>query len=323
MDSRPIPRLGTEVSVIGLGSARYGGGRGAVDEDLALATVAAAVDAGVTLIDTADDSGDGVGERIVGRYLAAHPLTRVVVATRMGQRAAPGAYDLDHFRTWTDRSRANLGVDVLDLVHLHCPPREVCRRDAVFDALDVLVDEKRTTGYGVSARTCEDALAAIARPHVATVEVVLNPLRPKAIEEVLPAAAAAGVAVLARVPLASGLLCGEYHEGTAFADGDPRCAARREDDDGETFAGVDFATGLAAVRALEQAVPPGVPMAQFALRWIIDQPGVTSALPGARTPAQARANATAADLRPLHVDAQARIVDVYDELVRPQVHHRW
>ncbi|GGJ86104.1 oxidoreductase [Pilimelia anulata] len=323
MEKRAIPRMATDVSVIGIGTSQHGGDWGPVDDDRAVATITAAVDAGVTLIDTADTYGAGHCERLIGRYLADHPLANVVIATKMGGGEPLSAYHLDSFRAWTDRSRANLGVEVLDLVHLHCPPPEVYLSDEVFDALDILIDEKRISGYGVSVRSCAEGLSAIARPGVASIEVVLNPLRPKAIECVLPAAQEAGVAVLARVPLASGLLCGAYREDTPFAADDHRCAGRREDVDGETFAGLDYHIGLAAVRALESVVPPGVAMAQFALRWIVDQPGVTAVIPGARTPAQARANAAAADLRPLHIDAQARIAEVYDELVRPQVHHRW
>ncbi|HEX5742148.1 MAG TPA: aldo/keto reductase [Pilimelia sp.] len=324
MEKRAIPRLGTEVGVVGLGTWQFGGEWGPVDEDQALATIHAAVESGVTLLDTADVFGDGRSERVIGRYLASHPLTHVLVATKMGQRGPqdPAAYTLDNFRAWTDRSRTNLGVDVLDLVHLQCPPAEVYRRDAVFEALDVLVDEKRISGYGMSVRTCAEALAAIARPGVASIQVVLNPLRPKPIEEVLPAAVEAGVAVFARVPLASGLLAGAYHESTPFGPQDRRCDPLATGD-GETFGGIDLHTGLAAVRKLESVLPPGLPMAQFALRWTLDQPGVTAVLPGARSAAQARCNAAAAELRPLHIDAQARIAEVYDEVVRPLLHHRW
>lgn len=292
-----------------------------------MATLSAAVDAGVTFIDTADVYGDGRSEQLIGRYLRQHPGHNLTVFTKMGRRVpqVPQAYTLDNFRAWTDRSRANLGVDTLDLVQLHCPPTPVFSSDAVFDALDQLVDDKRIAAYGVSVETCAEALTAIARPGVASVQIILNPLRHKPIEQVLPAAAAAGVGIIARVPLASGLLSGRYDERTTFPADDHRTYNRHGEafDVGETFAGVDYSTGLAAVRRLRPVVPPDATMAQFALRWIIDQPGVTVVIPGARNPEQARANASAADLRPLPTEAQTTITDVYDELIRPMVHHRW
>jgi aryl-alcohol dehydrogenase-like predicted oxidoreductase len=245
----------------------------------------------------------------------------------MGRRVPqdPAAYTLDAFRAWTDRSRANLGVDTLDLVQLHCPPTPVFSAGAVYDALDTLVQEKRIAGYGVSVETCAEALTAIARPGVASVQIVLNAFRLKPLDEVLPAAAAAGVGVIARVPLASGLLSGRYDERTSFAADDHRTYNRHGEafDVGETFSGVDFATGLEAVRRLRPLVPEGWSMSQFALRWILDQPGVTAVIPGARNPEQARGNAAAAALAPLPTEAHAGVRQVYDDLVRPQVHHRW
>jgi len=319
--------MGREVGVVGLGAWQLGGDWGSVSEDDALATLVAAVEAGVTFLDTADVYGDGRSERLIGRFLREHPAGGVTVATKMGRRVPqdPTNYTLANFRAWTDRSRANLGMDVLDLVQLHCPPAPVYATDSVFDALDALVDEKRITAYGVSVETCDEALAAIARPGVASVQIILNPLRHKPLEEVLPAAAEAGVGVIARVPLASGLLSGRYDEHTTFPADDHRTYNRHGEafDVGETFSGVDFTTGLAAVRRIAGVVPDEATMAQFALRWILDQPGVTAVIPGARNASQARANADAADLRPLSVEAQTTVTDVYDELIRPHVHHRW
>jgi aryl-alcohol dehydrogenase-like predicted oxidoreductase len=245
----------------------------------------------------------------------------------MGRRVPqePQAYTLDNFRAWTDRSRENLGVDTLDLVQLHCPPTEVYHSDAVFDALDTLVQERRIAAYGVSVETCDEALAAIARPGVASVQIILNALRLKPLDRVLPAAAQAGVGIIARVPLASGLLSGRYDEQTTFPDDDHRTYNRHGEafDVGETFSGVDYATGLAAVRRLSPLVPDKATTAQFALRWIIDQPGVTVVIPGARNTAQAKANAEAAALAPLDETVQAAVKEIYDELIRPQLHHRW
>ncbi|MBB2910523.1 aryl-alcohol dehydrogenase-like predicted oxidoreductase [Streptosporangium becharense] len=325
MQKRELGRTGRQVGVVGLGAWQLGADWGEVGEDEALATLEAAVDAGVTFIDTADVYGDGRSERIVGRLTKGRP--GLTVATKMGRRVAqePSAYTLDNFRAWTDRSRANLGVDTLDLVQLHCPPTPVYSADAVFDALDTLVEEGRVAAYGVSVETCEEALTAIARPGVATVQIILNALRLKPLERVLPAAAEAGVGIIARVPLASGLLSGKYDESTVFAPDDHRTYNRHGEafDVGETFSGVDYATGLEAVRRLTPLVPPGMTTAQFALRWIIDQPGVSVVIPGARNPGQARANAAAAAAGPLPEATLRAVREIYDELVRPQVHHRW
>ncbi|GAA5067114.1 aryl-alcohol dehydrogenase-like predicted oxidoreductase [Thermocatellispora tengchongensis] len=325
MENRTLGRTGRQVGVVGLGAWQLGADWGEVSEDDAFATLEAAVEAGVTFIDTADVYGDGRSEQIVGRFAKGRP--ELTVATKMGRRMeqVPANYVMANFRAWIDRSRQNLGVDTLDLVQLHCPPTPVYSTDAVFDALDTLVAERKLAAYGVSVETCEEALTAIARPGVATVQIILNAFRLKPLERVLPAARAAGVGIIARVPLASGLLSGRYDENTVFAPDDHRSYNRRGEafDVGETFSGVDFATGLEAVRRLAPLVPEGVAMAQFALRWVIDQPGVSVVIPGARNPAQARANAGAAALAPLPSETLEAVRAVYDELIRPQVHHRW
>ncbi|WP_203859860.1 aldo/keto reductase [Plantactinospora mayteni] len=327
MEKRRFPRLNREAGVVGLGAWQLGADWGQVSESEALAVLTAAVEDGVTFLDTADVYGDGRSEQLIGRFLRERPDAGLTVATKMGRRVpqTPEAYVLENFRAWTDRSRANLGVDVLDLVQLHCPPTPVFSTDAVYDALDTLVAEERIAAYGVSVETCEEALAAIARPGVASVQIILNALRHKPVERVLPAALAAGVGIIARVPLASGLLSGRYDEHTTFGSDDHRNYNRHGEsfDVGETFSGVDYETGLAAVRRLRPAVPQGATMAQFALRWILDQPGVTVVIPGARNAEQARANVAAAALAPLPAEATATVDTVYTELVRPQVHDRW
>ena len=317
--------MGRTVGVVGLGAWQLGADWGEVSEADAHATLQAAVDAGVTFIDTADVYGDGRSEQIVGSFVKDKPT--LTVATKMGRRMAQEVanYSLDNFRAWNDRSRANLGVDTLDLVQLHCPPTPVFSSDAVYDALDQMVAEKRIAAYGVSVEKVSEALAAIARPHIASVQIILNAFRLKPLEQVLPAASAAGVGIIARVPLASGLLSGRYDATTQFADNDHRNYNRHGEafDVGETFAGVDYATGLEAVRRLRPLVPAGASMAQFALRWIIDQPGVSVVIPGARNAEQARANAAAAGLAPLPAETQAAVKAVYDELIRPAVHDKW
>ncbi|GAA0386149.1 aldo/keto reductase [Microbispora corallina] len=318
-------RTGRRVGVVGLGAWQLGADWGEVDEADALATLDAAVDAGVTFIDTADVYGDGRSERIVGKLIKRRP--GLTVATKMGRRVpqTPEAYTLENFRAWNDRSRENLGVDTLDLVQLHCPPSAVYEDDRVFDALDTLVSEGRIANYGVSVETVSEALTAIARPGVASVQIILNAFRLKPLDEVLPAAEKAGVGIIARVPLASGLLSGKYGPQTVFGEDDHRNYNRQGEafDVGETFSGVEYGVGLQAVDRLRPLVPEGMTMAQFALRWVVDQSGVSAVIPGARNPAQARSNAAAAEFPPLSAEVQSAVRDVYDELIRPQVHHRW
>ncbi len=327
MEQRILGRTGRSVSVVGLGTWQLGADWGDVDERTALAVLDAAAESGVTLFDTADVYGDGRSEQLIGRWRQVNPGHPLTVATKMGRRVAQLAqnYTLDNFRAWTDRSRRNLGVDTLDLVQLHCPPSAVYRNDEVFEALDTLVAEQRIASYGVSVESVAEALDAIARPGVASVQIILNAFRQKPLERALPAAAAAGVGILARVPLASGLLSGRYTHDTTFAADDHRTYNRHGEsfDAGETFSGIDFDTGVDAARefaalALARATP-----AQSALRWIIDQPGVTTVIPGARSVEQARANAAAAELPPLDDATLAAVAKLYDTRIRPLVHAKW
>jgi aryl-alcohol dehydrogenase-like predicted oxidoreductase len=279
-------------------------------------------------LDTADVYGDGRSEQLVGRLLRERGDAGLTVATKMGRRAdphVPEAFTGEAMRAWNDRSRRNLGVDTLDLVQLHCPPTPVFSSDAVFDTLDAMVDEGRMHAYGVSVETCDEALTAIARPHVASVQIILNAFRRKPLERVLPAAAEAGVAIIARVPLASGLLAGKYDESTTFAADDHRTYNRSGEafDVGETFSGVPFEVGVAAAREVAVLTPPGVTTAQLALRWIVDQPGVSVVIPGARTAEQARANAAAADVPPLDAATLSAFEAIYDQRIRGHVHDRW
>jgi aryl-alcohol dehydrogenase-like predicted oxidoreductase len=325
MQQRLLGRIGRTVSEVGLGAWQLGADWGVVEDPIGV--IDAAVESGVTMLDTADVYGDGRSEQLVGQYLRQRPDAALFVATKMGRRVAqePGNYTLANFRAWTDRSRSNLGVDTLDLVQLHCPPTAVYADDAVFDALDTLVEENRIAAYGVSVETRAQALTAIGRPGVASVQIILNALRLGPLDEVLPAAQAAGVGIIARVPLASGLLSGRYDASTTFAPDDHRTYNRdgQAFDVGETFSGVDFSVGLAAVSRLAALVPAGASMAAFALRWILDQPGVSVVIPGARNAAQARGNAAAADLAPLDSDTLAAVRAGYEELVAPGIAGRW
>jgi aryl-alcohol dehydrogenase-like predicted oxidoreductase len=324
VEKRTIGRLGRDVSVIGLGTWQLGADWGDVTESDALAVLHAAVDGGVTFLDTADVYGDGRSEQLIGKFIRGLG-ERPFVATKMGRRVAqePENYSLENFRAWNDRSRANLGLDTLDLVQLHCPPTAVYTLDEVFDGLDTLVAENRIAAYGVSVETCAEALAAIARPGVASVQIILNAFRRKPLEEVLPAAAAAGVGIIARVPLASGLLSGRYTKDSVFPADDHRSYNRHGEafDVGETFSGVDYDTGVRAAREFAALAPEGATPAQTALRWIVQQPGVSTVIPGARNVEQAKANAAAADLAPL--TTEDAIAGIYDKYIRAQVHSRW
>jgi aryl-alcohol dehydrogenase-like predicted oxidoreductase len=327
MEQRVLGRTNREVSVVGLGTWQLGADWGDVAESDALAVLDAAVESGVTFFDTADGYGDGRSEQLIGRYLKERPDAGVFVATKMGRRAEQlrENYVLDNFRAWTDRSRVNLGVDTLDLVQLHCPPTSVITSDEVYDALDTLVAERRTAAYAVSVETCAQALAAIARPGIASVQIIFNPFRLKPLEEVLPAAREAGVGIIARVPLASGLLSGKYTKDTVFAADDHRSFNRHGEafDQGETFAGVDYETGLAAAVEFAGLAPEGATPAQTALRWIIQQPGISSVIPGARSVEQARGNAAAATVAPLPESTLDAVQELYDRRLRASIHHRW
>ena len=327
MEQRTLGSTKRLVSVVGLGTWQLGSDWGSVDETAAAAVLDASADAGVTFFDTADVYGDGRSEQAIRAFLRRRPDSGITVATKMGRRVAqqPEAYNLDNFRQWTDRSRTNLGVDVLDLVQLHCPPTPVYSTDAVFDALDTLVAEQRIAAYAVSVETCAEALTAIGRPGVASVQIILNAFRQKPLAEVLPAAVDAGVGIIARVPLASGLLSGRYTHDTTFGADDHRTYNRHGEafDAGETFSGVDFDTGVDAASEFAALLPSGVTPAAAALRWIVQQPGVTTVIPGARNAAQAVGNAVAADLDPLPDETVRAIADLYDRRIRPLVHDRW
>ena len=330
MKERVLGRTERPVSVVGLGTWQLGADWGEVSESAALDVLAAAVEAGITIFDTADVYGDGRSEQLIGRFLADHPDLVVTVATKMGRRAEqrPEHYTLDNFRAWLDRSRRNLAVDRIDLVQLHCPPTAVYSRDEVYDALDTLVADGVIAAYGVSVETCDEALTAMARRGTATVQIILNAFRRKPLDFVLPAAAPAGVGVIARVPLASGLLSGRYTIDTEFAASDHRSYNRHGEafEVGETFSGVDFETGVAAAQEFSRLVAEhlgDMAPATAALAWVIQQPGVATVIPGARSPEQARANAAAGSLPDLPEEFLTAVAELYDRRFRAVIHPRW
>lgn len=326
MLTKTTTRLGRDVSVIGLGTWQLGADWGDVSEVDAAAILEASIESGVSIIDTADAYGRGRSEKIIGAFLATHP--GIFVATKMGRRVAqePENYSMTNFRDWTDRSRLNLGVDTLDLVQLHCPPTAVIESDQVFDDLDTLVAEGAIARYGVSVETVDQALAAIARPRVASVQIVINAFRLKPLERVLPAAIDAGVAIIARVPLASGLLSGKYTAQTVFAPDDHRTYNRHGEafDAGETFSGVDFEQGVAAAQEFAQfADSQALTAPVAALAWLAQLDGVTTVIPGARTARQARSNASAGSVAQLTPEFTRQVIDLYDRRFRAAVHDRW
>jgi len=328
MKTSILGRTGATVSSVGLGTWQLGADWGTVSEQDAHAVLHEAVNSGVTVFDTADVYGDGRSEQLIGQYLKQRPDANVFVATKIGRRLpqVPENYSTANVRAWTERSLDNLGVDRLDLVQLHCPPTPVYSIDRVYDDLDQLVAEGKISHYGVSVETSAEALTAIARPNVATVQIVVNAFRLKPLDEVLPAAIAAGVGIIARVPLASGLLSGRYKKDTVFAENDHRNYNRegKHFDVGETFAGVDYATGVEAAQEFSAlAAQHGLTPAIAALAWLSQLPGVSTVIPGARSPEQARANAAAGDAAELGDDFHAAVVELYDRRFRAAVHERW
>jgi len=329
MRTRTIPRAQLEVSEVGLGTWQYGGDWGQVTDEQARSVLHTALDAGVTFLDTADVYGDGRSERLVGAVVAERGDTdRVTIATKVGRRADPhvaSAYTPDALRGWVTRSLENLAVERIDLLQLHAPPSGVYTDDELFAALDGLVDEGLVAAYGTSVETCEEALSAIPRPGIASIQIILNAFRRKPLEEVLPAAQEAGVGVIARVPLASGLLTGRYDLDTSFPADDHRNFNRQGDafDVGETFAGVPFEVGVRAAQEISELAGSDLTPAQLALRWILDHDAVSTVIPGARSVEQVEGNVAASELPPLDTDTHEQLRQIYDRHVREHVHHRW
>lgn len=328
LDHRPLGRTGFQVSEIGFGGWAIGGDWGDVGDDDALAAVDAALDAGVDFFDTADVYGDGRSERRLAEVRLRRPDELMVIATKAGRRLDPhvaAGYTPDNIERFVDRSLVNLEVEALDLVQLHCPPTEVYYRPELFDALDDMVSRGKILHYGVSVEKVEEGLKAIEYAGVETVQIIFNILRQRPAELFFREAQARDVGVIVRVPLASGLLSGKMSPSTTFPDSDHRNYNREGAafDVGETFAGIDFETGLEAVEQLRELIPDGASMAQLALRWILMFDAVSTVIPGAKRPDQAIANAQAAQLDPIDADTMNAIADIYRRYAQPQVHHRW
>ncbi|MDK1377047.1 MULTISPECIES: aldo/keto reductase [unclassified Sinorhizobium] len=328
MKTRVLGRTGAAISEIGFGAWQIGGAWGDVSEEDGKHALHAALDSGVTFIDTADVYGDGRSEKIIAAVLRERGGQKPFVATKAGRRLNPhvaDGYTAANVEAFIDRSLKNLGVDALDLVQLHCPPTEVYYHPDVFEALDRLVAKGKIRHYGVSVEKVEEALKAIEYPGVATVQIIYNIFRQRPQELFFTEARKKNVGVIVRVPLASGLLTGKISKETVFAADDHRNFNRHGEafDVGETFAGVPFDVALEAVEELRALVPANVPMAQFALRWILEQPAASVVIPGARNEAQAQSNAAASALPALDDATMAAIAALYERLIKVHVHHRW
>ncbi|MCL1587272.1 MAG: aldo/keto reductase [Actinomycetia bacterium] len=328
MKYRQLGSTGYEVSEIGFGAWAIGADWGNVDDTTAMAALNAAVDAGVTFIDTADVYGDGRSERFVAQLVKERPDVDLVVATKAGRRLDPHAadgYTGANIEAFIDRSLVNLETDSLDLLQLHCPPTDVYYRPEMFAALDDMKAKGKVKHYGVSVERVEEAVKAIEYPGVETVQIIFNMFRQRPAERFLDLAVAGNIGVIVRVPLASGLLTGKMRADTEFAASDHRNYNRHGEafDVGETFAGVDYPTGLAAVDEIETLRPADSTMAQFALKWILMHDGVSTAIPGAKNPDQTVANAAASGLSPLDAQTMEGVADIYRRSIQPQVHARW
>jgi aryl-alcohol dehydrogenase-like predicted oxidoreductase len=328
LEYRNLGETGMRVSEISLGTWAFGDGWGTVSEDDALSALNRAVDLGVNFLDTADVYGDGRSERLIGRLLKDRPDDEILVATKAGRRLDPHAaegYDYDNLSVFVERSLKNLGVEALDLLQLHCPPTETYRQDSTFEALDRLQGAGKIRNYGVSVERVEEARMALDYPGVATVQIIFNIFRQKPAEEFFPLAEERDVGILARVPLASGLLSGKMSSDRVFAEDDHRNFNRegKAFDRGETFSGVTFETGLLAAEELKELVPEGHTLAQFALRWILMHPAVSCAIPGGKNPTQVEDNVAAANMAPLSEETMRRAREIYEGHVREEVHHQW
>ena len=328
LTTRPFAKTGLTPSAIGFGAWAIGGTWGEVTETAAKDALNAALDAGMTFIDTADVYGDGRSERLIAEVLATRTGPRPFVATKAGRRLSPhtaAGYSQANLQGFIDRSRRNLQQDCLDLVQLHCPPGEIYTNARVFDVLDALQANGSIARYGVSVEKIAEAEQAIRYPGVTAIQIIYNLFRQRPDDSFFAAAKAANVAVIARIPLASGLLSGKMTATTHFAADDHRSFNRdgAAFDKGETFSGVPYDVALQAVDALRPLVPHGTPMAAFALRWILMADDVSVVIPGARTPAQATANGQADALPPLPPETMQAAREIYTRLIAPHVAHLW
>src|SRR5690349_9339501 len=327
MHYRTLGRTGWQISDIGFGAWAIGGSWGNVDDNESMATLHRALDLGINFFDTADVYGDGHSERLIAR-LRRERSEPFYVASKAGRRLSPhvaDGYNRKNITAFVERSLKNLETDAIDLLQLHCPPTSVYYMPELFAVLDDLVSAGKLRFYGVSVEKVEEALKAIDYPGVQSVQIIFNLFRQRPNDVFFPEARKRKVGILARLPLSSGMLTGKLTRSSTFADTDHRAFNRKGEsfDRGETFSGVDYAQGLKAVEELRPLVPKGMTLTQFALRWILMFPSVTCAIPGARRVAQVEENLSAADLPAIPAKTMLKIRDLYEEQLRPLVHHYW
>ena len=327
MDTRPLGTTGHEVTEIGMGTWNVGSDWGDVSPAEGRDAIRAALDAGVTFLDTADVYGGGQSEELIADVVAEHEASPII-ATKAGrglEQHTAGGYTRENIERFIDDSRARLGVDALDLLQLHCPPTDVYYRPEVFEALESLVEAGKIDAYGASVARVEEGLKAIEYPGLETVQIIFNPFRQRPAELFLEEAARRDIGVIVRVPLASGLLADALDSESTFPENDHRNYNRDGDafDVGETFAGVPFERGLEAVDALRPAVPDDWTMAQFTLRWILDHDAVSTVIPGSTNPSHVRQNVEVSSLSSLNSTQRQIVDDVYEGHIRDEVHHRW
>ena len=329
MHYRSFGRTGWDVSEMGFGSWAIGGDAwGKTDDTEAVDALHRAIELGVNFIDTADVYGGGHSEQLIAQVRKAHPEKQLIIATKAGRRLkphVPEGYNRENLTSFVERSLSNLETEALDLLQLHCPPTPVYDMPEVFGVLDDLVQQGKLRYYGVSVETVAEALKAITYPNVQSVQIIFNMFRFKPMEQFFAAARERKVGIIVRVPLASGLLTGKFKPDTQFDAKDHRNYNRygQSFDQGETFSGVDYDAGLAAVEELSQLVPEGATMAQFALRWILMFPEVSTVIAGAKNPSQAEDNTKAAELPPLSEVTMQRVREIYDARIRELVENRW
>lgn len=327
MKYRTLGKTGYKVSEIGYGAWSLGADWGDVTEDQAISTLSSLPAAGISFIDTADVYGDGRSEKLIAKFRSSDN-TPFTVATKAGRRLSPHiatGYTSENITNFVERSLSNLHVDCLDLLQLHCPPTPVYYMPEVFDALDGLVGAGKIRQYGVSVEKVEEALKAIEYPNVSTVQIIFNMFRLRPAELFFREAAKRNIGIIVRVPLASGLLTGKFGSTSKFAQNDHRRYNRKGEsfDVGETFAGVDFEKGLSAVEELKKIIPAGYTMPQFALKWILMHPEVSTVIAGGKTAKQVLENSSASELPPLEKSTMDKVEKIYEEFIKPQVHYRW
>ena len=327
MEYRTLGRTGWKVSAVSFGAWAIGGTWGNVDDAESLEALHRALDLGVNFFDTADVYGDGRSERLLGQ-LRSERKERFIIATKAGRRLNPHraeGYDRKNITSFVERSLKNLGTDRIDLLQLHCPPTKVYYSPEVFAILDDLVSAGKIQYYGVSVERIDEALRAIEYPNVQTVQIIFNMFRFRPSEKFLAEAAKRKVGILARIPLASGMLTGKFSRDSRFAPDDHRSFNRNgeEFDKGETFSGVDYEIALNAMERLRPLCPAGMTLSQFALRWILMFDAVSCVIPGAKREAQVEENVQSADLPALSPETMRAVNWVYDEVLRKEVHHLW